>query len=136
MAGDFKPSNIIVPVLVTYLAISVIFLSPSATSTSTMEGNSYKFSPRRTLTHVTIYCFYLVADQLKEIRLEMNQLNRKTGLLQHKNDDQDEEIRSLKNIISNLINKQKEVKSINQLDDGVIVRNKRPASLIHLQHLI
>ena len=66
----------------------------------------------------------------------MNQLNNKTGLLKLKNDDQDEEIRSLKNIISNLINKQKEVKSINQLDDGVIVRNKRPASLIHLQHLI
>ena len=35
----------------------------------------------------------------------MNQLNRKTGLLKLKNDDQDEEIRSLKNIISKLINK-------------------------------
>ncbi len=40
MAGDFKLSNIIVPVLVTYLAISLIFLSPSATSTNTVEGNS------------------------------------------------------------------------------------------------
>jgi len=44
------------------------------------------------LTH----CFHLVADQLKEMRLEMNQLN-------HKNEDQDEEIRSLKKVISNLI---------------------------------
>ncbi len=41
MAGDFQSPNIIVQVLVTYLAISVIFLSQSAMSTSTIEGNSY-----------------------------------------------------------------------------------------------
>jgi len=70
----------------------------------------------------------------------MNQLNRKTGLIEHKNDDQDEEISSLKIIISNLIvNKQnydKVEKSRDQLDDSAMMRNKRPASVIHLQHLM
>jgi len=71
----------------------------------------------------------------------MSQLNGKTGLLELKNEDQDDEIRSLKNIISNLINKRngdEEVKSSHQLIDemSVMVRNKRPASLIHLQHLM
>lgn len=76
--------------------------------------------------------FFIVADELKEMRLEMNQLNRKTGLLELKNDDQDKEIRSLKNIILDLIvkpNGDEEMKS-----GGVMMRNKRPASLIHLQH--
>jgi len=66
------------------------------------------------------------------MRVEMNQLNRK-------NEDQDEEIRSLKKVISNLIVKQngnEEVKSSDLLDSSVLVRNKRPASLIHLQHLM
>jgi len=69
----------------------------------------------------------------------MNQLNSKTGLLKLKNDDQDEEILSLKNIISKLINKpnsDEEVKISNQLVNGVIVRNQRPASIIHLQHVM
>ncbi len=69
----------------------------------------------------------------------MNQLNSKTGLLKLKNDDQDEEILSLKNIISKLINKpnsDEEVKISNQLVNGVIVRNQRPASIIHLQRVM
>ena len=81
---------------------------------------------------------FTVADHLKELRLEMRQLNRKNELLELKNDDQDEEIRSLKSIISNLIVKQngdEETKINHELDDGVVmVRNKRPASLIHLQN--
>ena len=76
---------------------------------------------------------FIVADQLKEFRLEMSQLNKKNELLVLKNDDQDEEIRSLKNIVSNLIVKQNGGKEM-KINGGVMVRNKRPASLIHLEN--
>lgn len=70
----------------------------------------------------------------------MNQLNRKTGLLEHKNDDQDKEIRSLENIILKLIAKQngnEAMKNYDGLNDGdLMVRNKRPASLIHMKHVM
>jgi len=39
--------------------------------------------------YLNIYSFYLVTDQLKEIRLEISQLNHKTGPLELKNEDQD-----------------------------------------------
>lgn len=40
MMGSLEFSNIIVPVFVTNLVILIIFLSPSATSGSTIEGNA------------------------------------------------------------------------------------------------
>ncbi len=85
-----------------------------------------------------IIFFILVTEKLKEIRLELNQLNRKTGFLELKNYDQDREIHFLKTIISNLVKPTGDDKMQNgndESDDGVImVRNKRPASLIHLEH--
>ena len=47
-----------------------------------------------------------MTDQLKEMRLEINQLNRKSGLLEMKNVRQDGEIRLLKTILSNIVLKQ------------------------------
>ena len=55
---------------------------------------------------VTYYyiSFTLVADELKEIRLELNHLNRKNGHLELKNARQDGEIRFLKRALSNIVN--------------------------------
>ncbi len=64
--------------------------------------------------------FLTVVDQLKEMRLEISQFNHKTGLLELKNEHQDEEIRSLKNIISQLTvkrNEDEEIKSDQELED-------------------
>ncbi len=47
-----------------------------------------------------------MTDQLQEMRLEINQLNRKSGLLEMKNVRQDGEIRLLKTILSNIVLKQ------------------------------
>ena len=51
------------------------------------------------MQHILLYIILIVADQLKEMRLQISQLNRKTGLLELKNEDQDKEMQFLKNII-------------------------------------
>jgi len=48
----------------------------------------------------------IVADQLKEMRLELNQLNRKSGLQELKNVRQDGEIRFLKTLLSSIVSQQ------------------------------
>ena len=84
------------------------------------------------MSHITmVSSFIIVADQLKEMRLEINQLNRKTGLLELKNVRQDGEIRLLKTILSNIVvNGQKEK------NNKRIVMQKRAARLIPLSLLV
>ncbi len=79
-----------------------------------------------------VYFFIIVAAQLKEMRSELNLLNRKTGLLELKNVHQDGEIRILKTIISTIVNgKQK-----NNNDNHLMVMQKRAARLIPVQLLM
>jgi len=79
-----------------------------------------------------VYFFIIVAAQLKEMRSELNLLNRKTGLLELKNVRQDGEIRILKTIISTIVNgKQK-----NNNDNHLMVMQKRAARLIPVQLLM
>jgi len=66
----------------------------------------------------------IVAGQLKEMRLEINQLNRKTGLLELKNVRQDGELRFLKTILTNILN------------GNNSVMQKRAARLMPLQLLM
>jgi len=78
-----------------------------------------------------MYFFVIVADQLQEMRLELNQLNRKTGLLEFKNVRQDGEIRLLRTLLSNIVNGQSENKN-----DKLAMMRKRAARLIPLQLLM
>ena len=71
-----------------------------------------------------------VSDQLKEMRSEINQLNRKIGLLELKNIRQDGELRYLKTVLSNI------VASNQNGDEGVnMAMQKRPARLLPLRLL-
>lgn len=72
----------------------------------------------------------IVADQLNEMRLEMSQLNRKSGLLELKNVRQDGEIRLMKTLLSNIVNGQSEN------DNKPMVMLKRAARLLPLQLLM
>jgi len=72
------------------------------------------------------------------MRLEISQLNSKTGLLDLKNEDQDKEIRFLKNIISDFVTKlngNEEMKRNHEIG-GMVVQNKRAARLLPLQLLM
>jgi len=80
---------------------------------------------------VLMYYFVIVPDdQLKEIRLELNQLNRKTGLLELKNVRQDGEIRFLRTLLSSIINVQSEN------GNKLMAMPKRAARLLPLQLLM
>ena len=81
--------------------------------------------------HINIgYPLNKVADQLKEMRSEINQLNRKTGLLELKNIRQDGELRYLKTVLSNIV-------ASNQNGDEIVnvAMQKRPARLLPLRLL-
>jgi len=79
---------------------------------------------------VLLYFFVIVADQLKYMRLKLNQLNRKTGLLELKNFRQDGEIRFLRTLLSNIVNGQ------SGNDNKLMVMHKRAARLLPLQLLM
>ena len=76
-----------------------------------------------------VYFFIIVTAQLKEMRSELNLLNRKTGLLELKNVRQDGEIRILKTIISTIVNGKQKNKQL-------MVMQKRAARLIPVQLLM
>ena len=81
--------------------------------------------------HINIgYPLNKVADQLKEMRSEINQLNRKTGLLELKNIRQDGELRYLKTVLSNIV-------ASNQNGDEIVnvAMQKRPARLLPIRLL-
>ena len=82
-------------------------------------------------TYNPIFLKNIVADQLKEMRLELNQLNRKTGLLELKNVRQDGEIRFLRTLLSSIINVPSE--NGNKL---LMAMPKRAARLLPLQLLM
>jgi len=79
--------------------------------------------------HINIaYPLNKVADQLKEMRSELNQLIRKTGLLELKNTRQDGELQFLKTVLSNIV-------ASNQNGDEIVnvAMQKRPARLLPIR---
>jgi len=64
------------------------------------------------------------------MRLELNQLNRKTGHLELKNVRQDGEIRFLRTLLSNIVNGQSEN------GNKLMAMHKRAARLLPLQLLM
>ena len=75
-----------------------------------------------------MYFFVIVADQLQDMRLELNQLNRKTGLLDLKNVRQDGELRFLKTLLSNIVNSKQNGDEIVNMEI-----KKRPARLLPIR---
>ena len=87
--------------LLLYFIFCSMSIKASASSPIDIEGNYLCLITK--LHNIFLNLLVLVADQLKEMRLELNQLNRKSGHLELKNIRQDGEIRLLKTILSNIV---------------------------------
>ena len=86
--------------LLLYFIFCSISIKASTTSPIDIEG---KLCPINIVDNILLNWFIKITDQLKEMRLEINQLNRKSGLSDLKNIRQDREIRFLKTLLSSIV---------------------------------